>query len=655
MTTFSKLNSPTTKIILGLGSIGAIVSLYNYSKSKQQSSRKSSSRTSAQPSGNGNGHPHTKEKIGVDLLFCTRLIKLLGICVPGIFSKEMGFVFLVSASMVLRTMCDLWIIRISTSVERSIIGRDPVGFRYHLFRFFVGMIPVSLVNSLLRYSLSELALRFRTRLTNHLYNDYMKGFVFYRLGNLDTRIPNPDQLLTQDVEKFTNSLADMFSNLSKPLLDMVIFSRKLSGPLGAAGPVVMLSYLALSGVILNHLRRPLGKYTVEEQKLEGEFRTVNSRLISHSEEVAFYGGNDREKSVLGSSFFRLVRHLRKTMQFRFVMGIADSIITKYFATVVGFIVMSKGFLYDSPSNPTSRLGSGDLMEEYYRNGRMLMSLSMAMGRLVLAGRELTRLAGFTARVTELCSVLQELNRGEYSRTMLESGLNPNSGIIITQDNLIKFDEVPLVTPNGDVLIRSLSFEVPSGRNVLVSGGNGTGKSSLFRILGELWPLFGGVLTKPAQDKLFYVPQRPYMTLGTLRDQILYPFTVDQAHSKNISDRDLLECLRKVQLDHLVDREGGFDAVQDWMDKLSGGEKQRIAMARLFIHRPQFAILDECTSAVSIDVEGNIYKICKEMEITLFTVSHRRSLWKYHEYVLSFDGRGSYEYRPIKPEEYEGMT
>merc|ERR1712137_443403 len=102
----------------------------------------------------------------------------------------------------------------------------------------------------------------------------------------------------------------------------------------------------------------------------------------------------------------------------------------------------------------------------------------------------------------------------------------------------------------------------------------------------------------------------------------------------------------VQLGHLVDREGGWDVVRDWADVLSGGEKQRVTMARLFYHKPQFAILDECTSAVSVDVEGAMYSFCSEIGITLFTVSHRKSLWKYHEYVLAFDGRGSYSYTPI---------
>lgn len=162
---------------------------------------------------------------------------------------------------------------------------------------------------------------------------------------------------------------------------------------------------------------------------------------------------------------------------------------------------------------------------------MLVKLAEAIGRLVLAGRDMTRLAGFTARVTEIMTVLNDLNKGHYVRTMLtdsntlkEKKLVPNSGRIITKDNVIKFDKVPLVTPNGDILVEELSFEVTSGMNVLVCGPNGCGKSSLFRILGELWPLFGGILTKPPKGKLFYIPQKPYMTLGTLRDQVTYPHT-----------------------------------------------------------------------------------------------------------------------------------
>lgn len=160
------------------------------------------------------------------------------------------------------------------------------------------------------------------------------------------------------------------------------------------------------------------------------------------------------------------------------------------------------------------------------------------------------------------------------------------------------------------------------------------------------PSWGGKITKPPRGKLFYVPQRPYMTLGTLRDQIIYPHTHEEMKRRGRADSDLLRYLELVQLSYLQVRERGLDAVEDWIDVLSGGEKQRIAMARLFYHSPQFAILDECTSAVSVDVEGSMYEYCKKSGITLFTVSHRKSLWKYHEFYLQFDGRGSYEFGRI---------
>ena len=121
---------------------------------------------------------------------------------------------------------------------------------------------------------------------------------------------------------------------------------------------------------------------------------------------------------------------------------------------------------------------------------MLVKLAEAIGRLVLAGREMTRLAGFTARVTDLKTVLDDLNAGKYERTMLADAKTseigqPGSGKIIAMNNIIRFDRVPLVTPNGDVLVKELSFEVKSGMNVLVCGPNGCGKSSLFRVLGEV--------------------------------------------------------------------------------------------------------------------------------------------------------------------------
>ncbi|KAH9632521.1 hypothetical protein HF086_004536 [Spodoptera exigua] len=140
---------------------------------------------------------------------------------------------------------------------------------------------------------------------------------------------------------------------------------------------------------------------------------------------------------------------------------------------------------------------------------------------------------------------------------------------------------------------------------------------MFRQLGELWPIFGGTLTKPPKGKLFYVPQRPYMTLGTLRDQIIYPQTREEMQRRGRSDEQLHRFLEIVQLSYLTNREGSLDAVEDWMDVLSGGEKQRIAVG-----------------------------------ISLFTVSHRKSLWKHHDHYLQMDGRGGFVFGEIDNETQE---
>ncbi|KAJ1522243.1 hypothetical protein ONE63_002549 [Megalurothrips usitatus] len=604
------------------------------------------------------GEKQAKSKAQVDAVFFAQIRKLLKIIIPGWFSAESSFCFLVAASLVARSFCDIWMIQNATLVETAIVGMDKTIFVKRLLVFFAGMPLISVVNNTLKWSLGELKLRMRTRLTHHLYDQYLKGFTYYKMNNLDTRIANADQLLTQDVDKFCDSVTDLYSNILKPLLDIFIYVYRLTSVLGGQTPATMMAYLVLSGTFLTYLRRPMGRMTAEEQKLEGEFRYINSRLITNSEEIAFYNGNSREKLTMLASFKKLTDHLRKFLEFRTIVGVVDNIVAKYFATVVGFVAFSVPFM-NTEHVYLSKITQDERFRYYYTYGRMLVKLAEAIGRLVLAGREMTRLAGFTSRVTELMSVLKDVNEGHYQRTMVNKDsdgkaaldgtvgpLIPGSGRMIFQDNIIRFNKVPLVTPNGDVLVKELTFEVKSGMNVLVCGPNGCGKSSLFRILGELWPLFGGTLTKPPRGKLFYIPQRPYMTLGSLRDQVIYPHTRDEMQRRGKTDADLTRHLERVQLSYLLTRENGWDAIADWIDVLSGGEKQRIAMARLFYHAPQFAILDECTSAVSVDVEGSMYDYCREADITLFTVSHRRSLWKHHEYYLQMDGRGSFEFKPI---------
>lgn len=254
-------------------------------------------------------------------------------------------------------------------------------------------------------------------------------------------------------------------------------------------------------------------------------------------------------------------------------------------------------------------------------------------------KEVSELAGHTQRVADLLTVMDDIKHSHYEKQLVSSADTAENAAILSgrgqvsdsDDDDVEFWQVPIVSPNGDVLVKKITFTVKPGEHLLIIGPNGCGKSSLFRILGGLWPVYGplspiflltigGRVKKP--HEIFYIPQRPYLSLGTLRDQIIYPHNRADMTAKGATDDTLQNILEQVDLGTLVDREGGWDSEREWRDALSGGDKQRIAMARLFYHSPRYAILDECTSALSLDVEQKLYSHAKELGITLLTVSHR---------------------------------
>jgi len=181
------------------------------------------------PHTNAVGGPAARKRksgAGIDREFAKRLVKLLPILIPSPFCKETFYLALVAALMIVRTLCDIWQIRNGTSIESAIITRNKKNFYKYLLRFMGAMVPIAFVNNLLKYGLNEIALCFRSRLTKHYYKEYLTGFTYYKMSNLDSRIGNPDQLLTQDIDKFATSLADLYSNVSKPILDISIYARK---------------------------------------------------------------------------------------------------------------------------------------------------------------------------------------------------------------------------------------------------------------------------------------------------------------------------------------------------------------------------------------------------------------------------------------------
>lgn len=485
---------------------------------------------------------------------------------------------------------------------------------------------------------------------------------FYTLSTLDDRINNADQLITVDVSKFSKSLAELYSNLAKPILDMVIYNYSLSRSVGGEGLFMMSLLVQISANVMRALTPPFGKYVADEARLEGEFRFQHSRLIDNSEEVALYHGHEAEKDTLDKGYFTLIKHVNRILRRRFYHGVMEDFVIKYFWGALGLVLCSVPVFFKVPGQTLHSMG--DRTESEYNgllsccwrliselgfvtNRRMLLSSSDAFGRVMFSYKEITELAGYTSRVSTLLDVMDDIQAGRFEKKLVSSaGTEENSAILrgrgeVSEGEDIEFVDVPVVSPNGDVLVRKLSFSVKPGEHLLIVGPNGCGKSSLFRILGGLWPVYGGKVRKPPFSDIFYIPQRPYLSRGSLRQQIIYPDGVREMRDKGVTDTDLYRILSIVEIEAIVDRSGGWDAEEEWRDVLSGGLQQRVAMARLFYHAPKYAILDECTSSVTLEIERVMYETAKGLGITLMTVSHRRSLWKYHKNILQFDGQGNY--------------
>jgi len=603
--------------------------------------------------GPSEGEATGRKKVELNREFFKNLLRLLKICIPGWRSKEFRLIISHSVFLVLRTMISLYVAELDGRLVSSLVRGKGSEFLKGLVWWMTVAIPATFTNSMLSYHQCKLSLQYRTRLTNYVHNRYLSQMTFYTLSALDDRIKNADQLITVDVAKFANSLAELYSNLAKPVLDIIVYNYSLSRSVGGEGLFFMSLLVQLSANVMRALTPPFGKYVADEARLEGEFRFQHSRLIDYSEEVALYHGHEAEKDTLDKGYFTLIKHVNRILRRRLYHGVMEDFVIKYFWGALGLLLCSVPVFFQVPGQNAKNMG--DRTESFVTNRRMLLMSSDAFGRVMFSYKEITELAGYTSRVSTLLDVIDDIQAGHFEKKLVSSAnTEENAAVLrgrgtVTEGEDIEFVDVPIVSPNGDVLVRKLSFTVKPGDHLLIVGPNGCGKSSLFRILGGLWPVYGGTVRKPPFEDIFYIPQRPYLSRGTLRQQIIYPDNLREMRDKGITDDDLYNILSVVEIESIVDRPGGWDAEQEWTDMLSGGLQQRVAMARLFYHRPRYAILDECTSSVTLEIERVMYDEAKRLGITLMTVSHRRSLWKYHEKILQFDGQGHYVFTQLDAE------
>ncbi|KAI9893903.1 MAG: hypothetical protein M1814_005456 [Vezdaea aestivalis] len=602
----------------------------------------------------GKGEATGRKKVEINREFFNNLIKLLRIVTPGWRSKEAGLLVSHSVFLVLRTLLSLYVAELDGKLVSNLVRGKGKEFLVGIVWWMLVAVPATFTNSMLSYHQCKLALQYRTRLTQHIHDQYLSNMTFYTLSTLDDRIKNADQLITVDVTKFSNSLAELYSNLAKPILDMIIYNYSLSRSVGGEGLFFMSLLVQLSANVMRALTPPFGKYVADEARLEGEFRFQHSRLIDYSEEVALYSGQEAEKDTLDKGYFTLIKHVNYILRRRFYHGVVEDFVIKYFWGALGLMLCSVPVFFKLPGITGQSVG--DRTESFVTNRRMLLSSSDAFGRVMFSYKEITELAGYTSRVSTLLDVMKSIQTGHFEKALVSSAsTGPNTSILAGRGTLItgpdiSFTDVPIVSPNGDVLVRSLTFAIKPGQHLLIVGPNGCGKSSLFRILGGLWPVYGGTVRKPPFEDIFYLPQRPYLSRGSLRQQIIYPDSEAEFRAKRREDSELRRILETLEIEVLVDREeDGWEAEREWRDVLSGGQQQRVAMARLFYHAPRFAILDECTSAVTAEMEKTMYESAKALGVTLMTVSHRRTLWKYHDMILQFDGQGGYVFTELDAE------
>eukprot|EP00760_Papus_ankaliazontas_P007507 PhM_4_TR13361/c0_g1_i1/m.81873 len=582
----------------------------------------------------------------VDRDFFKRFLRLLKIAFPTLVGREMLYLLLLTSFLLLRTVLSLKISAVTGSLAKTMIQTDFDKFVRAIGSLAAWSVPASTVNSGLKYLTTLLQLRMRHNVGRHLHKLYLQSRVTYPAAGLGA-VDTIDQRITKDVDLWCADAAELYTTVFKPFIDVVLFSREIAKYGGYKGPGLIIFYYGLISFLMRVLMPNFGSLTAHQQKLEAELRSGHTRLMHFSEEIRFLDGIDLEHSSLDALFHDLYRHARFIAERRAEMGVFDAILVKYGSVLVGYAVCAMSMF----SKEAAQNDEATLTGLYMKNSQLLQNLARAVGQIIMTYKKLTALSGYTSRVGELVDSLEQV-KANIKRNGSGSSNNTATGVY-KRSHRIAFDNVPIVPPDGTVLVKGLNFHVDRGMNVLILGPNGCGKSSSFRFLGELWRPLGGVIEKPEHSAIYYVPQRPYMCEGTLRDQVVYPHSTRDVA---VSDEQLMTAVELAGLLPWMKRHGyNWDSVQDWSrEALSHGDKQKMAMARLYYHKPKFAILDECSSAIDVELEARLYATCAELGISVITVAHRRTVWKYHNWVLKFDGDGGYVFSPMSLDERTGV-
>ena len=496
----------------------------------------------------------------------------------------------------------------------ALVKLDGERFWQSAFFYIGASILLAITVATWQYLEDKIRLYSREWLTKFYLDKYLQNNCFYQVNTLSQEIDNPDQRIAEDIRVFCHRSVSLFRQFTLAIFNLVAFGILLWEK--SILLVLILVIYSLGGMLITIIG--FGKVLIpikkEQLKREANFRFGLVRIRENAESIAFYNGANREFTYIKKVFAPVLSIYNKLITWERNLDIFQNIYG-YITWMLPTLAIGPRILAGEPG-----LEVGALQEANGAFGKVFRSLNIIV-------RMFEFLTSFIAGIERLESFFKVLE--EPQALPLENG-----NIIDTvEDSCLSLQHLILQTPNYKItLVNDLSIELQPGEGLLIMGASGCGKSSILRAIVGLWNSGTGTIYRPPLAEILFLPQRPYLILGSLRDQLLYPRT-----DLNISDAKIYQALEEVNLPDLAARFGGLDIVQNWDSVLSMGEQQRVAFARLLLTKPRYAILDEATSALDVENEQGLYQHLQTLSTTYISVGHRPTLLQYHHQVLEVFG------------------